>query len=178
MNAQQKRIAMVAEQAKKAFAEHQIEVRLNQGLFRNWQCSRPKSSVYLFNISTEPGRLFVTGDIGVLVVERVPDMIDFALRTIGDLHYFASKVPSEIKVKEFDPEVAVEWLKEHAEDDSITQKDFANLKAVAEDQGYEEFCRALYDSGTVKDCDFPKCENFTYGYLWQREAIKWLLERI
>lgn len=178
MNAEQRRIQQIAEMAKTAFAEHRIEVRLNAGLFRNWQCSRQRSSSYLFNISTEPGRLFVTGDIGTLVVERATDMIEFAREAIGDLHYFAGKVCREIETKEFCHETAAEWVDDQVKHSSMDAVLARKLKTIANEDGHHEFCQELFDSGYIQDCDFPKCENFKFGFLWQTEAIKWLLARI
>ena len=110
MDAIEKRIRGVAVDANRAFADHQITVRSDAGMYRSWRIGRPQSGFYAMNITIEPNRIFVTGDCGVLVLQREWDMLAWLKQSIGDYHYVAEKVPNEIKVHEFDEERAKEWI--------------------------------------------------------------------
>ncbi len=33
----------------------------------------------------------------------------------------------------------------------------------------------IHQSGIADGCDYPDFDNWTHGYLWCREAIKWFL---
>src|SRR5690348_17164327 len=109
-------IAQSAEMAALAFAEHKLTERLNQGMFRSWRCCRPGSWTYGFDVTTTPGYLFVTGDIGDLIVGRTGDMIAWSRSAIGSISYFAEKVPSSIDTKEWSSDRAREWIRDEISD--------------------------------------------------------------
>jgi hypothetical protein len=43
------------------------------------------------------------------------------------------------------------------------------------DQGKDEVYRVMSETGLIDDCDFPDFDNWKYGFLRQREAIRWFL---
>lgn len=179
-----RQIDQIAEMAKTNFAGHQIEVRLDHGLFRNWRCAKPDTGSYAFNISTEPGRLFVTGDVGCMIWEREPDMITWARQAIKDIDYMAGKVPSEIKTRQWDVDTACDWITDQVKEATIDEDremigKLATLREWMEGQPSEsDFCQALWDGGIIHDSDFPRCHCWTPSFLWCREAVAWLLSRL
>ena len=58
-------------------ATHQMEVRLDAGLYRHVVFKRPNTNCMLFSLTTTPGRLTYAGDMGCFVFERLPDMFSF-----------------------------------------------------------------------------------------------------
>jgi hypothetical protein len=187
----QKQIDQIAANAREAFAHHKIEVRLDQGLFRNWRCAKPGTGYYCFNVSTEPGRLFVTGDVGTMVWEREPDMIPWARGAIHSIDYFASKVPGEIRTHQWECDVAADWLDAEKKElqaafaldgDPRTPKRLEaveNLREWLEERPDEaSFNQSLFDSGLVTDCNFPRLHCWTPSFLWCREAVAWLLGKL
>ena len=58
-------------------AEHQLAVSLDNGLYRNLRVSKPQSSAYHYNITTWPGYLCISGDMGCFVFQRTEDMFTF-----------------------------------------------------------------------------------------------------
>jgi len=194
------RIAHIAESAAISFKDHVIETRLHHGLFRHWFCHNLKSNAYWFSITTTPGRLIVAGDIGCLVVERVPDMIEFARTSIRDIDYFAGKVTREIATREYDMEIAKQWclkemLDQSREDRAYQLKHPANEGKKTPSQRFREelsdlrhewgdssmwtmehhIGAAIFNSGIADGCDMPDLKNWRYDYLWCREAGKWFL---
>lgn len=59
--------------------DHQMHVLMDNGLHRHLKFQREDSSCYHFNITTWPGHLAISGDMGTWVFARLPDMFDFFL---------------------------------------------------------------------------------------------------
>ena len=173
------RIAQVEALARDAFARHTLAVRYAQGEFRGWRCQRPGSWSYGFDVGAEPGRIWVMGDIGCLVLERERDMVAWLSGAVRDPQYMAGKAVPEIETEEFDADCAERWVREHLDEDHRLADRIAASGLTAQDlidtarqQGEHEFYRALYELG---ESDMPRCRNFTAGFLWQREALKTFL---
>ena len=111
-DARQRAIDQIHGIAVTAFAGHKIEQRLNQGMFRSWRCRRDGTWAYGFDVTTIPGTLVITGDIGELIVQRSEDMISWSSGSIHSIDYFAEKVPRSMETGEFCVEVAKEFLSE------------------------------------------------------------------
>lgn len=65
------------ERFQKDTAEHQLTVRLDDGLHRNLRISKPQSSAFHYNITTWPGYLCISGDMGCFVFQGTEDMFTF-----------------------------------------------------------------------------------------------------
>lgn len=66
-----------AEQFAETVAGHQMTVVLDQGLHRHLTFKRPETSNRYFHITTWPGYLTISGDMGCYVFARLPDMFSF-----------------------------------------------------------------------------------------------------
>jgi hypothetical protein len=62
---------------KKATAEHKMTVVRDDGVFRHLVFQKPGTNVYRYNITTFPGHLVITGDMGTFVFNRLEDMFKF-----------------------------------------------------------------------------------------------------
>jgi hypothetical protein len=187
-------IQRVEEAAAKAFKDHVATVRLNAGMFRSWRCQKPGTRIHGFDITTSPGHLFVTGDIGDIIVSRCEDMIAWAGSAISDPRYFAEKVPHDIPTREWSYDRAREWIDGEIEDAADVCGDvedatkrvsvLGELKrdlmhgGINGNMEHHEFCVALYDSGLVDCGDWPDLDVFNRNFLWCREAVKWLLSEL
>ncbi len=190
-------IARAAEFAERNFAQHVITerfrvVREDGGIFASWRCGAPNSNNCYFNVTHEPGRIFVTGDIGDLIVERTFNMIAWSRSAVNSIDYFASKVPRAIVTKAFSADLAREWIAEqieehkrdNADEDSFAEK-LEELEELSDQftDGGDDFCseadvyKAIFDS-SFYDCEMPRLEVFNGNFLWCREAIRWWLHRI
>jgi hypothetical protein len=65
------------ERFQETISEHQLTVIHDDGLHRHMRCARPQSSDRYFNITTWPGFLCISGDMGCYVFQRVTDMFQF-----------------------------------------------------------------------------------------------------
>lgn len=128
-----------AEMAASAFKDHVATLRLEVGMFRSWRCQKPGTWCYGFDVTTTPGHLFVTGDIGDLVVSRTEDMLAWARDAINSPHYFAEKVPRSIETEEWSFDRSLEWINETvAEDESdVPETCFIYLDPPYYDKGPE-----------------------------------------
>lgn len=198
LEVERKRIADVAAQAARAFAEHQIKALWIALPFENacnlgvqaWRCGPPNSGIYAFTIYAMPGRLIVCGDIGTVVLERTYDMLAWARGSIHDIGYFAEKVVREIETKEYDADMVRGWAAELDRDIIEGEHEYSGriakawlgdglrrdvLKA-AEDTGSEQRVVELIHESEISDgSDYPDFSNWKHGFLWQREAVRWFL---
>lgn len=57
--------------------EHQLEVLLDQGLYRHLRFKKPGTGMYYFDLITTPGQLTIRSDMGTYVFSRLTDMFEF-----------------------------------------------------------------------------------------------------
>lgn len=181
MRAEQKRIQQIAAAAAYSLRNHTLRCNLDHGLYRSWTCS-DGTSAHRFTVSTQPGLLLVTGDVGELILERYADMLTWARTAIKDIWYFHGKCVATLKTREWDPACAREWVlserrQERREQHGMTAALARDLYDAAE-TGEHAFFTELTDSGYCDGSDYPDCDNFTHSFLWCREAILWLLARL
>ena len=178
-------IQMHAQMAATAFKDHVVTLRLDVGMFRSWRCQKPGTWAYGFDVTTTPGYLILTGDIGEMILRRCDDMIAWTRSSIRDAHYFAEKVPNSIQTKEWSFEKSLEWINETAAEDAHEAREqWDELRDELVSGGINggmsehEFCTALYESNLVDGCDWPNLEVFNSNFLWCREAVICLLRLI
>jgi hypothetical protein len=82
------------EWADKAFAEHELTIVKDDGLYHHWRCRNPATWAYGFHIVTWPGYLCLAGDIGCWTFSREPDMIEWFESDHGSInpHYWSEKL--------------------------------------------------------------------------------------
>lgn len=173
----------VHENAVKAFKDHVVEVKLEQGLYRHYRCGQPDTGIMHFHIVTFPGRLLVCGDIGDMVWERVPDMFAWAKNALHSTGYFEEKCWRTLKTKEYSADVAKESIRYEHEwrTDELSEHEQELRKKVdaerdrlisAADEGEHAFVQAYWDSEWYTG-DFPSITDYTRSFLWAREALRW-----
>lgn len=179
--------ARIRELSDKAFAEHLITPELDQGVFRSWLCKRQGSSTYWFRITTIPGSLILTGDLGSLVVTRERDMVPWCRGSVDSTHYFAEKCDSD-KLKVFCPEVVKEWIAEQRayldeHEDSMDPEDLQLQREQldeAEENVDDTDWRHLAE--IVEDCidpgDPPRWDDWDPQFLWRRDAVRWFVRNV
>ncbi len=184
LSARDRRVAESEQWAARNFAGHVITERLSQGMFRSWRCQTPGDWNCAFDLTTTPGHLIITGDIGDLIVTRTEDMLVWSRTAVHSIDYFAEKVPHAIPTREWDRDVVAEWvaaeLAEEQAQDELDQKRIAEWQELADvisdDEIHEGgFADALSTAGLIDGCDWPTLTNWTRNFLWCREAVKWFL---
>lgn len=82
------------ERFSKDIASHQLTMVSDDGLHRHLKISKPNSSDMHFNITTWPGYLCISGDMGCYVFQRIEDMFAFFRAEPGEIKpgYWQEKI--------------------------------------------------------------------------------------
>lgn len=181
------------EQFDKDTANHSIDVQLDDGVFRHIVCTNNGSSVYRFNITTWPGYLCISGDMGCFVFSRLFDMFEFfvddkrdpwginpgywgeKLQERGDSYKKYCSEKFEKTIREL-LENHLEWedddekrAKLEDEMDTFFTETDTYFEADARRAIGEFDCSAFDD---VWECDF---DEYTFHYIWCLRAIVWCI---
>lgn len=99
----------------KDVANHELIVNLDQGVYRDITIKKPNNVHMHYNITTRPGFLIFTGDMGDFIFERTNDMFGFFRAKDGyciNPGYWGEKVQAG-DVSKFDPEIACDSVKQY-----------------------------------------------------------------
>jgi len=171
-----------AERAKKAFEHHVVEERSRNGVYRSWRCHNPDEGCFWFDITTIPGSLIITGDLGDMIVSRSYDMLPWCRGLIRSIDYFAEKVSRDFPTTEFSPERLEEWLKgELNPEEGYEQPSSAHRELIERtlEDGFDDWRGEGYFREKLHELtngsDPPNWSDYTPRFLWLREAIKWFV---
>lgn len=87
---------------------HQLTVNLDSGVYRDITIANPNTMCMHYNITTRPGYLMFTGDMGCFVFKRTNDMLSFFRPQSGyyiNTSYWGEKVEAG-EVSQFDMDTA------------------------------------------------------------------------
>ena len=179
--------------------QHTMEARLDDGNHRNLRFSRDGSSVYHFNITTWPGYLSISGDMGCFVFARTTDMFEFFRGDKINPGYWSEKLQATSHRSGHEA-FSFDLLKEAVASD-FANWDFANdeqkAEAWKEIEG-DNYSGLFHDAegndlqgavGEVMDYVCPitkqKFEDFwehtltdyTFHFMWCCNAIQWAIQQ-
>ena len=173
-------------------ANHEIQIRRDDGLYRHIRFSRPGTSVMGFELVTWPCYLSYGGDMGDYVFTRISDMFQFfRTRHGGSIarHYWAEKCRAADKndgIYEFSHELFRSNLRDHFDqffdDDNADKPTLWNELSQSIDRLDENDERAHYEWAMSYQYDnhYPfegfwesNCQEFTYRFSWCCQAIAW-----
>ncbi len=190
--------ARVADAFPQAIAKHTMTVLLDQHVHRHLVCSEPGTWVHGFTITTWPGELCISGDMGTFVFRRLPDMFAFFRNDAGrvNIDYWHEKVlasdravgTQKYSAEEFVERVTKdleEWLVEHEIDEETKQAarlDFKWDVLSRADDGEAEARQAARDfqiSGEQVFVDFweVSLSEYSYQFAWCCHAIVWAIQQ-
>ncbi|RVL37959.1 hypothetical protein [Sinorhizobium meliloti] len=179
-------------------ADHKMTGHIDNGAYRHITFSRPGSSVYRFHITTWPGYLCISGDMGCFVFSRLTDMFEFFREKNINPQYWAEKIQATNKHgghREFSGEYYVDAIKADFEGwdfDSDEQREEA-WKAIEDD--WDGLLRHADDrdmNHAIREAMEWKCpvtgqefhdfyehtlEGYTYHFIWCCRAIRWAIEQ-
>lgn len=180
----------------KDVASHQLIVNLDQGVYRDITVKKPNSVDMHYNITTRPGFLIFTGDMGDFIFERTNDMFGFFRSDDGSYYintgYWGEKVQAG-EVSKFDPGTACESVKQYLtnylddldlSDSEDQEKSKQALEAVTDFIGSHQYssefdfweginCWDPDEAGGLELSDFWEASTTakTYRYIWACYAI-------
>lgn len=167
-------------------ASHVLTVVHDLGLFRHLRCGRPGSSNMSFQITTWPGHLAMTGDMGSWVWSRLPDMFEFFREPNGRARinpsYWSEKLQAEdyrSGAMEFSDHAVrrataavVRSMREQDLDRAGIRDYIKDAKGAT---SAEEWNRATIEIDP--DCWEAELEDFSYHYLWACHAVVWAIKQ-
>ena len=178
------------EQFMKDIAGHSMEVLLDNGIYRHLDFSNNGSFNQRFQITTWPGYLCISGDMGCYVFSRVEDMFTFFRGEPGRINppYWSEKLQSDSKYRtcmEYSPERFRETVQDYfnswIEEEEPTDPEKARLwkqiedDVLTADNEYEAFNRAseFHWQNELFFYDFfeHNLKDYTGQFIWCLYAI-------
>lgn len=142
----------------------------------HWKCRDKGTMINWFDIIVWPGCLCINGDMGTFVFSRTNDMISFMQKSAMSYSYAAEKCVAG-ETREWSHELFLESIKERLSDDDLDEDVKERLVELLEqDNGREFDMMAMYESGVFDE--MPRCEYFTFHFLWCLHAIKWFCDKV
>jgi len=193
----------VYEQFQQDVKDHKMQIQLDQAVFRHLRFAKPGTNSYSFSITTWPGHLAISGDMGCYVFSRLLDMFEFHRREAAykpgcmDRHYWAEKIQAHDKhsaPQEFSWEVFAESVREHLknfvegegldthpDDDLVREVDSAIRTAECDGEypAFEELGRIRAGDPrkfVFQDLSDIPCRDFSFRFTWCCCAIEWAIE--
>ncbi|MCO7246410.1 hypothetical protein [Halomonas sp. Mc5H-6] len=187
------------ERFQETITEHQLTVIHDDGLHRHLRCARPESNDRYFNITTWPGFLCISGDMGCYVFQRIEDMFQFFRDEELRINpgYWQEKLqagpsiaPKEI-TKEWQPEKfrseITEWFEDATEDWEAEDKAeaWADVEDEVLSQADDEAAairsalafRSTFGRDLFQDFWEVDCKQWEGHYLWCCYAIVWAIQQ-
>lgn len=172
--------------------DHTLEV-VEKGLLRYLKFrNKNGSSKHHFNITTWPGYLAISGDMGHFVFRKEPDMFKFFRGKIDSVGYITEKLIAEDlnRARVFSQEVLINSLKEIARQyhqyydaKEVRELEEDLLDRIGESETEEEAVDALiqyeYEIGDGSEhvnfeaTDLPTYTDYSHQYLTCLVAIAW-----
>ena len=168
--------------------DYKMKIVLDQGVHRHLEFKHNNRSDGHFNITTWPGHLCISGDMGTFVFRRIEDMIYFFNGEGINPGYWSEKVQAGASisgaVREFDFDVfqkdIKERLSEYLDEDEYEEKTIEEAKKAIEqlewvkgdEYGAITFIREL-SSDLIEICDLPDHKVWTFHYLFACYAINY-----
>jgi hypothetical protein len=172
----------VAEKFVQDIVTHEMEIQNESGVFRHVLFKRPNSSNYHFCLTTWPGYLAISGDMGTYVFRRIRDMFDFFDAKEINPSYWAEKCvsiegKSDLQVFDDREEAWTHFLKTLLEGEAIEQEAYDSL--LGEEPGSWEDVYYLLDNAGVTDIwEYTSwMHEYSFHFLWCLEAIRWGVEQ-
>lgn len=160
-------------------AGHVMTVKYDDGVHRCVRFGKPDSSDMSFTLTTWPGYLCFSGDMGTYVFQRLDDMFRFFRGHRPNLHYWAEKVEAIDRngaIDKFDADVFREEARRILDelDLSENKRIGADHDLAGFDGGIQE-ARDLLEEWGVSDAWEYNFTEYTFRFQWCCHAIPWAI---
>lgn len=143
---EQARLVKVGEMFDADYEGAQMEVRHDDGLYRQVWFGNPRTSMHHFSLVTWPGHLTITGDVESFTFRRLPDMFEFfgGNRKRISVSYWAEKcIAGKERIKSYDQDyvrqLVLEYFTERVKGEGVPQGTGKALRwFLFEDLGFED----------------------------------------
>lgn len=185
------------EEFEKTIKDHSIEIVKDDGLHRHIKASNNGSFNGHFHITTWPGYLCISGDMGCYVFRRLDDMFQFFENDGINPDYWREKLQTKGEVMEFSPQIFEEALRSSLycimDDEDINlhfdevwesiEEDVLGAETEQDAHRYAAEWVFYYEAettGKVRPLSFSdfwehNLKAYTYRFIWCCRAIVWAL---
>lgn len=172
---------------------HQVEILLDQGVYRHLRCRRVEQPTWLqwFEIHTGPNFLLIRGDMGSVSFSRVEDMFKFFASDPAKInpYYWAEKIEGldfcgSEQARVFDPDLFRQNLIDSLDGYSIDEarkaaviEEIDNYITWSEDENEVRRQVEAFECGDFQFVDVFEVDGKTYRsrYIWLIRAICWAI---
>ncbi|MGD9638355.1 MAG: hypothetical protein AB7U85_04785 [Alphaproteobacteria bacterium] len=173
---------------------HKVEILNDNGNNRTLCCSNNGSCYYKFYITTWNGYLCVSGDIGVWVFSRLPDMFEFFRgKENPDFHYWSEKLEggtsnSHSLAECWDADLFIDQLTQMINERDYDPEETERLLELARNEifpktSYEaEAVLAIFDCDEINEKVFGSYyehdlgKQYHHRFVWVCFAIVWAIK--
>lgn len=176
---------------------HEVKIIKDDNVFRHLECKRPNTMVCSFHITTWPGHLCISGDMGTYVFSRIRDMFEFFRPSDKELRinkgYWAEKLQAIDRTdgcKKFSSELFEAQVKEvfeeyEFEDEEKKKEVWQEIKDLVLPCAYDGEYVATKATMDFEHEDAPglfsdfweyNFRSYTYLYTWCLYAIVWAIK--
>ncbi|MBT8163072.1 MULTISPECIES: hypothetical protein [Arthrobacter] len=168
-------------------AEHEMEILLDQDVYRHLRFKKPGTGMYYFDIITTPGLLTIRGDMGTYVFSREHDMFPWFNGSYVNAQYWGEKlqaIDKQCGYREHDESLFRQYIfedfwerrDEYEEAAAIWAEIREGILGRWVDRGSASACWELMDGFkshgfTYSDAWEHSFEKYTFHYLWCCHAI-------
>ncbi|WP_425641450.1 hypothetical protein ACPUEK_16065 [Marinomonas gallaica] len=178
---------------------HELTILKDDGLYRHMRFGEKGSSIYAINITTWPGYLAVTGDMGDYVFTRTPDMFEFFRGKDINTGYWGEKLVAEPRGSEYGKKWSADEFRSEVcrfiennldplddlEDEAeiILNKEIRiaiamDIEHIEYKEEADEFISRFNKHDFQFDCFYEyDCTEYTHQYLWVCYAIVDVIKR-
>jgi len=176
---------------------HEMKIIHDEGVYRHIRFKDPEDSCYWFDITTFPGHLTISGDMGCYVFSRTQDMFNFfglskddfnykkdaTLQiNVGYWHEKLQAVSTTDSLKSYDEDYAKQIIREYFEDHPEIAERFIeseiDMGEVWSTESFYAACQRFDEDGHQIDCcDLREPEIYNYRSIWVLYAIAWAIKK-
>ncbi|MBJ6986901.1 hypothetical protein [Devosia sp. MC521] len=174
--------------------DHELIVLADDGQNRHLTFKQPSTSNRYFNITTWPGYLCISGDMGCYVFSRLADMFEFFRGEGINLSYWAEKLQAhdrggghrEFSEELFRHHIVSDFRAAYPQGKERRLEHWAELREMLEWETPYSTESAITAAMTWRDAageqpfsDFyeHRLEDYTHHFVWCCHAIRWAVEQ-
>ncbi len=155
--------------------EHQMEVLLDQGLYRHVRFKKPGTGMYYFDLITTPGQLTIRSDMGTYVFSRAADMFEFFTGNgYVNADYWGEKlqaIDTHCGYRDHSEEAFRKWVIGHFWNrrESYEPNVAAQIWADIRDSIFDDYTDRTSKSACIDALDSFQSHGFRYGDTWDND---------
>lgn len=169
--------------------EHELTINLDNGLYRDLTIKKEDTVSYHYNITTRPGYLMISGDMGTYVFSRIPDMFKFfrndgyeinagywAEKLVADSEFAKSEVFSPKRVEQYLNQIMEDYIEDNWDEDVGEERELIESLITQANMCEDDFFYSIEKNANSTKLDLSDYyeydfKDYSYYYIWCCYAI-------